>query len=201
MSTVSDGSKRRPGRPSLLDRQHALDQLLSLFWRKGYDAATQEEMLSATGLSSSTLFRSFGNKADILRAVLGHYAAYASVLFAPLERGDGGMADLQTFLDNMQDWLRGPMGPAGCLVVETMQNPVNGDPTIRALTDQHLNRLSQGLLAAVQRAADAGELEAAAPAPFAAALQAGVLGALSRARSGDMDDAVRLLNGVRSLLR
>lgn len=200
MSTLTDSSKRRPGRPSLLDRQQALDQLLSLFWRKGYDAATQEEMLAATGLSSSTLFRSFGNKADILHAVLGHYAAYASVLFAPLERGDSGVADLQTFLDNMQDWLRSPMGPAGCLVVETMQNPVNGDSRIRTLTDQHLNRLSQGLRAAVRRAVDVGEFEVAAPECFADALQAGVLGALSRARSRDVDDAVRLLNGVRSLL-
>lgn len=183
----------------MFDHQHALDQLLVLFWRKGYDGATQEEMLTATGLSSSTLFRSFGNKADILQAVLASYGAHASALFAPLERGVDGVADLRSFFDSIEDWLRGPMGPAGCLVVETMQNPVNADPRIRALTDQHLSRLGQGLHAAVTRAVDAGEF-ACAPAAFADALRAGVLGALSRARAGDVADALRLLDGVRSLV-
>lgn len=200
MSTSTDGGTRRPGRPSSFDRRQALDQLLCLFWRKGYDDATQEEMLTATGLSSSTLFRSFGNKADILQAVLGHYVAHASTLFAPLESGDSGLDDLQSFFDKIEEWLRGPMGPAGCLVVETMQNPVNGDARVKALTNQYLDRLSRGLQTAVRRAVDAGELQAAAPARYADALQAGVLGVFTRARTGDVDDAVRLLNGVRSLL-
>lgn len=201
MSTFTESGKRRPGRPSLFDRRHALEQLLILFWRKGYDGATQEEMLTATGLSSSTLFRSFGNKGEILQAVLRHYADHATTVFAPLEHGDGNLADLQIFFDGIEEWLRGPMGPAGCLVVETMRDPVNADARIKALTEQHLNRLGRGLQTAVQRAVDAGELQAAAPAAFAEAIQAGVLGVLTRARSGDVDDAVKLLDGLRSLLQ
>src|ERR1700756_3410123 len=118
---------RRPGRPARFDRRRALDELLMLVWRKGYDAATQEEMLSATGLSSSTLYRSFGNKADILETVLQHYVATATEMFAPLEHGTGDTADLRAFLDLIEQWLRGPMGSAGCLVVETMQEPINRD--------------------------------------------------------------------------
>ena len=200
MSTLPDDGKRRPGRPPRFDRGHALDQLLILFWSKGYDGATQEEMLTATGLSSSTLFRSFGNKADILQAVLARYDTHASTLFTPLEEGVAGVADLRAFFDGIAQWLHGPMGPAGCLVVETMQNPVNGDPRVKALTDQHLNRLRRSLHAAVRRAVDAGEFASASPEMFADALQAGVLGVLSRARTGDIADATRLLDGVRSLV-
>jgi TetR/AcrR family transcriptional regulator, transcriptional repressor for nem operon len=191
---------RRPGRPALFDRQRALDELLKLFWHKGYDAATQEEMLAATGLSSSTLYRSFGNKADILELVLRHYVDVASAMFAPLEHGDRGTADVLAFLTLLEEWLRGPMGSAGCLVVETMQDPINRDPRINALTKQHLDRMGRGLQDAVRRAIDAGELPRSTPGTFADALQAGVLGVLARARADDVADAVRLLNGVRALL-
>jgi AcrR family transcriptional regulator len=174
-----------------------------LFWRKGYDAATQEEMLVATGLSSSTLYRSFGTKADILHAVLQNYVDSASAMLVPLERGRAGAADVHAFLDHVEELIRGPMGTAGCLAVETMRDPINSDPRIKSLTDRHLQRMRRGLVVALRRAAAAGELAqatGATSARLADALQAGVLGALARARSGDATHALALLRGVRALL-
>ncbi|OMC51209.1 hypothetical protein A5745_03315 [Mycobacterium sp. IS-2888] len=200
MSTVS---KRRPGRPPQFDRQHALDALLMLFWRKGYDAATQEEMLAATGLSSSTLYRSFGTKADIMHTVLQNYVDSACAMLIPLERGRAGAADVHAFLDEVEELIRGPMGTAGCLAVETMRDPINRDPRIKSLTDGHLRRMRRGLRGALRRSVAAGELAQATPstpARLADALQAGVLGALARARSGDAEHALALLRGVRALL-
>jgi AcrR family transcriptional regulator len=201
MSSEAHPAKRRPGRTAMFDRQRALDELLSLFWRKGYEAATQEEMLAATGLSSSTLFRSFGNKADILAAALRNYTTQASAMFDALEHGRNGICDLHAFFDLLEARLRGPMGHAGCLVVETMQNPINLDPRVKALTDQHLDQLGRSLRTALQRAVDAGELAPGTPATFADALLAGVLGVWARARAGDVEDAARLLTGVRALLK
>jgi TetR/AcrR family transcriptional regulator, transcriptional repressor for nem operon len=200
MSISSAASDRRRGRPPQFNHDRALGELLTLFWRKGYDAATQEEMLAATGLSSSTLYRSFGNKADILGAVLQHYVSVASVMFTPLEHGHRGTADIHAFLDLIDEWIRGPMGSAGCLVVETMQNPINRDPRVSALTAAHLDRMSRALQAAVQRATSADDLPPSTADSFADALQAGVIGVLARARTGHVDDAVRLLTGVRGLL-
>jgi len=173
---------------------------MTLIWRKGYDGATQEEMLAATGLSSSSLYRSFGNKADILEAVLKRYLAAVDAMLAPLERGRRGTADVHAFLDHIRAQLDGPMSTAGCLVVETMQESINRDPRIKSLTDRHIERMRQGLTAALRRAADAGELPRSAPLTLADALRAGVFGVLARARAGDAHDAIAMLDGVRSLL-
>src|ERR1700761_8519983 len=116
MSTPTEAGIRRPGRPAQFDRENALAALLWLLWSKGYDAATQEEMLAATGLSSSTLYRSFGTKADILEAALARYLAWADGMLAPLERGHAGVADVHAFFDNLEAQLRGPLNTAGCLV-------------------------------------------------------------------------------------
>jgi AcrR family transcriptional regulator len=199
MSTPT-ASRRRPGRPAQFDRDNALSALLWLLWSKGYDAATQEEMLAATGLSSSTLYRSFGTKADILEAVLARYLAWADEMFAPLEHGHHGVADVNAFFDHLQALLGGPLSTAGCLVWNTMQNPISGDPRINTLTERHMQRLRDGLTAALQRAADAGEVPPSAPKYLADALRAGVVGVQARGRAGDIDDAITMLDGLRALL-
>src|SRR6201996_1128558 len=137
MSSTPVASSRRPGRPAQFDRDNALSALLWLLWSKGYDAATQEEMLAATGLSSSTLYRSFGTKADILEAALALYLAWADEMFAPLEHGRRGVADVNAFFDHLQALLDGPMSPAGCLGGTPSQNPISGAPRIRARTEGH----------------------------------------------------------------
>jgi TetR/AcrR family transcriptional regulator, transcriptional repressor for nem operon len=199
MSTPTS-SPRRPGRPAQFDRDSALSALLWLLWSKGYDAATQEEMLAATGLSSSTLYRSFGTKADILEAVLARYLALADEMLAPLERGHGGVADVHAFFDHLQGLLGGPLSTAGCLVWNTMQNPINGNSRIKALTERYMRRLRDGLIAALQRATDAGEVLPSAPQTLADALRAGVVGVQARGRAGDIDDAIAMLDGLRALL-
>jgi AcrR family transcriptional regulator len=173
---------------------------MTLIWRKGYDAATQEDMLAATGLASSSLYRSFGNKADILDAVLRRYCDCADAMFAPLERGTDGSADVHAFLDHVEAMIEGPMSTAGCLVVETMQRAINQTPRIKRLTDMHTARMRRALITALSRAASAGEVAPSAPSTLADALRAGVFGALARARAGDTADAVAMLSGVRTLL-
>ena len=200
MSTPTEAGIRRPGRPAQFDRDNALAALLWLLWSKGYDAATQEEMLAATGLSSSTLYRSFGTKADILEAALASYLVLLDEMFAPLDHGRRGVADVDAFLDHIRAQLDGPMSNAGCLVWNTMQNPINADPRIKTLTERHMQRLRRGLTAALQRAADAGELPPSAPESLADALRAGVLGVQARGRAGDIEDAITLLDGLRALL-
>jgi TetR/AcrR family transcriptional repressor of nem operon len=193
-------SRRRPGRPAQFDRDNALSALLWLLWSKGYDAATQEEMLAATGLSSSTLYRSFGTKVDILEAVLARYLAWADEMFAPLEHGHHGVADVNAFFDHLQALLGGPLSTAGCLVWNTMQNPISDEPRIKTLTERHMQRLRDGLTAALQRAADAGEVPPSAPKYLADALRAGVVGVQARGRAGDIDDAITMLDGLRALV-
>jgi TetR/AcrR family transcriptional repressor of nem operon len=192
MSSTPVAAARRPGRPAQFDRDRALNELVWLLWSRGYDAATQEEMLAVTGLSSS--------KADILEAALARYLAWADDMFAPLEHGSRGVADVHAFLDHLRAQFDGPMSTAGCLVWNTMQDPINGDPRIKTLIERHMQRLRGGLTAALQRAADAGELPPSAPATLAEALRAGVVGVQARSRAGDTADAITLLDGLRALL-
>lgn len=197
----SAGSASRPrGRPPAFDRTAALECLLALFWRNGYDGATQEAMLSATGLSSSSLYRSFGTKPEIFSAALRRYLDLADDVLGPLETGDRGRADLERFLDRVEGQIRGAGSPGGCLVVMTLSDPINADPTIAELTQRHLHRMEAAIRAAVVRGRRRDEVLVLTARDLGSAIFAGVLGALARA-AADPDAALTMLGGVRALVR
>jgi TetR/AcrR family transcriptional regulator, transcriptional repressor for nem operon len=199
MSTP-DSPTRPRGRPPAFDRVDVLDRLLGLFWHRGYEAATQELMLQVSGLSSSSLYRAFGTKAQLFTAVLDRYLDLADDMLGPMENGVAGGADLRRFLDRVQGQIEGPGSPGGCLVVTTLGDPINADPRIADLTDRHLRRMREAILRTLIRGQERGErLVLGTPDAQADAVFAGVLGVLARA-DADPGAAVRMLGGVRRLV-
>lgn len=201
MTTGGEVETSRPrGRPPSFDRTMALDSLLALFWRQGYNGATQEAMLAASGLSSSSLYRAFGTKPQIFAAALQRYLDLADDVLGPLEAGDRGRADLEAFLDRVEGQIRGAGSPGGCVVVTTLSDPVNADPRINELTQRHVRRMEAAIRAAVARSRRRGE---AAPLPardLGSAIFAGVIGVLA-CSVADREAAGTLLGGVRALVR
>lgn len=52
-------------RPRNFEEADVLRKAMTLFWTKGYEAASLRDLLHATGLSKSSLYETFGNKHDI----------------------------------------------------------------------------------------------------------------------------------------
>lgn len=150
MSTV----RRAPGRPAEFDRTEALDALVELFWQRGYEGATQDVMCDSTGLSSSSLYRTFGTKAQTFQAVLQRYLELYDNILGPLEQGNAGVADLHAMLDRMTGLLGSAAGTRGCMALAITQDPVNQDPQVAAVTGRHLDRIRAAVRAAATRAID-----------------------------------------------
>ncbi|MDD2658047.1 MAG: TetR/AcrR family transcriptional regulator [Candidatus Pacebacteria bacterium] len=67
--------KRSRGRPRLLDREHALEVALQLFWRYGYEGTSIAELTAAMGITPPSLYAAFGSKDALYRAALDRYEA------------------------------------------------------------------------------------------------------------------------------
>jgi len=62
------------GRPRKFDADQALDAALTVFWRKGYEGASLQDLTAAMGISRPSLYAAFGNKESLFRRVLDRYA-------------------------------------------------------------------------------------------------------------------------------
>jgi len=61
------------GRPREFDEDDVLTDIMSLFWKNGYEGTGLSEIIKATGLQKGSLYKAFENKQDMYVKALAHY--------------------------------------------------------------------------------------------------------------------------------
>ena len=132
-------SAKPAGRPRSFDTSRALDRALDVFWRKGYEGASLSDLTKAMGINRPSLYAAFGDKENLFRRVLDHYAegpaSYSHAALAePTSR-----AVVERLLYGTADMLTAPRNPHGCLWVQGALACGNGaDPVRRELISRRM---------------------------------------------------------------
>jgi AcrR family transcriptional regulator len=71
---------RPPGRPRGFDEREALQQATQLFWSKGFDGTTIDELVAGMGVGRPSLYSVFGDKRTLFLRVLKTYAEQKGAL-------------------------------------------------------------------------------------------------------------------------
>jgi AcrR family transcriptional regulator len=63
------------GRPRTFDPNTALRQALALFWERGYEGTSLNDLAEAMGIASASIYACFGSKENLFREVMALYGA------------------------------------------------------------------------------------------------------------------------------
>ena len=55
------------------DREQVMMNVMELFWKKGYNGTSMQDLVDATGLNRSSFYNSFGDKFSLFQEALKHY--------------------------------------------------------------------------------------------------------------------------------
>jgi AcrR family transcriptional regulator len=158
---------RPRGRPRGFDELEALEKATQVFWSKGYDGATIDDLVGEMGLGRPSLYAVFGDKRTLFLRVLRAYAekkgaGAAKALLSPRTL----RASIAGFLRHTVENATEEGSAAGCLIVCIA--PLVDDAEVR----QFLQHASAGAAAMVERrfrdAISAGEI----PSDFRVAARA-----------------------------
>ena len=70
---VQNAAKPR-GRPRSFDERDALEKATQVFWSKGYDGVTIDDLVAGMGVGRPSLYAVFGDKRTLFLRVLRAYA-------------------------------------------------------------------------------------------------------------------------------
>src|ERR1700735_1986513 len=86
-------SARPRGRPRSFDETGALEKAIQVFWSKGYDGVTIDDLVAGMGGGRPSLYAIFGDKRAIFLRVLGAYAERKGTLAAKALLSPQGLRD------------------------------------------------------------------------------------------------------------
>jgi AcrR family transcriptional regulator len=61
------------GRPKTFDKETVLDAAMLLFWERGFEQTCVDDLASAMGIQTSSLYSSFGDKESLFLQAVEHY--------------------------------------------------------------------------------------------------------------------------------
>ena len=147
------------GRPLEFDPDTALEGAMNLFWSKGYEHTSMQDLLSAMHLSKSSLYQAFGGKQQLFRQCVGRYAdQFAGRLREGLAGAASGRGFIEAFLKSVLEDVDGVTEPRGCLVMNTASEFAQSEPEIAQDVAQGIERFRVVLRAAVERAQREGDI-------------------------------------------
>ena len=183
------------GRPIEFDPAQALDAATRVFWQRGYEATSLDDLLAEMDLSKSSFYQTFGGKSELFQKCLESYRdSNADHFRALLDQAASGKAFLETVLGNVAKCVNDPMGRAGCLLVNTASEFALRDPQIGGVVTRALARIEDLFYAAVCRAQAEGDIPGSADArSLALFLMTSLSGLQGMARAGARPEKIHVV--------
>ena len=146
-------------RPKAFDPTTALARAMDLFWAKGYEATSVQDLTDHLGIGRASLYATFGDKRNLYLQALEHYRTNeATGLAELLASADPVLPAIRTVLEQAVSDAVDVRPSRGCLAVNAAAEVAPHDAEVCTLVDRTLGDIETALHDALVRAQANGEL-------------------------------------------
>ena len=127
-------SPKRAGRPRSFDEDEALDRAMHVFWRKGFEGASLNDLTAAMEIQPASLYKAFGNKRALFEKVLARYLAGPVAFVHDALSEPTAYAVTDRVLRRMAEFLTEGRSRRGCMTIQAaLAGGLEGAPIRRKL--------------------------------------------------------------------
>jgi TetR/AcrR family transcriptional repressor of nem operon len=148
-------------RTKQFDERQALVAAMLVFWEKGYEGTSIQDLEHAMGLNRTSIYNAFGNKRQIFERVMNCYKdSVMSALFAAMDSAPNIREGISRLLNGALDIHFNEDNPGGCLMVLSVLESQQHDVAAQVSLVQTMQDMKTALQQRLAKAKKAGELSA-----------------------------------------
>jgi AcrR family transcriptional regulator len=155
-----DEGKRGRGRPAVFDHATALQAAMKLFWERGYEGTSFDDLIAAMGISASSFYNSFGSKEALYCEATGSYLEWSGQWFFAILNDpsiDTKMAFARLFEATAEEFTRGDH-PLGCMISLAGTHCPPGMNSIRDMMAEHRAFSESAMAARIRKGVADGDV-------------------------------------------
>jgi AcrR family transcriptional regulator len=156
-------AKRRKatGQPRNFDRGRALENAMKLFWERGYEGTSMDEIFEAMELSPSSFYNTFGSKEALYQELVTFYFGGAGSFYSrALARGRDTREAFRMLLDDTAEAFTSPTLPHGCFISLAATHIGPSLESVRVAMTEHRLRAERALVARIKQGIADGDMPA-----------------------------------------
>ncbi|MBO2449381.1 TetR/AcrR family transcriptional regulator [Actinomadura barringtoniae] len=147
------------GRTREFDTDVVVAGAMEVFWRRGYEATSIQDLVEATGIGRGSLYAAFGSKDGLYEEALRRYAGQSTAgLIAQLDRDEPVREVLRDLLMGLVDDTLADPGRKGCLMTNTAVERLPRDAVAGRIVGGAFDTIAEAVTVTLRRARDKGEL-------------------------------------------
>ena len=138
-------------RPREFDPGTVLERATRVFWTRGFEHTSLDDLCAATGLNRSSLYAAFGDKRALYLQSLARYEAGSLARVRKAFDGRPAREGLRAFLAGLIDAIVEGPGRRGCFIGNCAAEMARLDRSAAARVKQSLERIEQAFRETLER--------------------------------------------------
>ena len=142
------------------DPQKLRQDVMTLFWKRGYAETSLSDLEVATGLNRRQLYNGIGDKRSMFLSALDDFTDLSGqTLLVPLESEDAGVDTIVALFAAFIEMAGQSDGPKGCMVCSTSQEDIAADVDVSKRLNDFFDRIRAAHRNALNRAVVRGDID------------------------------------------
>lgn len=141
------------------DEDEVLSKAMYLFWDKGYNGTSMQDLIDGLGISRSSLYSTYGDKYALFVKSLGHYRNTASEnLRSIIAASPSARETVRRLLDYVVDQMTRDPQNKGCFLVNSTIELASHDEEINKMLCDNDQEMEELLRETVEKGQASGEI-------------------------------------------
>ncbi|MAE83735.1 MAG: hypothetical protein CMB80_13430 [Flammeovirgaceae bacterium] len=141
------------------DRERVVEDVMQLFWKKGYNGTSMQDLVDVTGLNRSSFYNSFGDKFSLFQEALKHYQLRQDEMIKGFMSGSHTPKEaIISLFKGISEDIRGG-NQKGCMITSCTSEMAAEDERVKQFLIKNKNQVVDIFERLIKAAQAKGEIE------------------------------------------